>query len=91
MRWQRVRRPLDLWREDLLHRLMEREQETSTVISPGLAIPHVIVPDHHEMMIVRCRWASCSGHRNPRARRVRASPSHATTRLPPASPGPWQG
>jgi basic amino acid/polyamine antiporter, APA family len=36
--------------------LLAREKESSTVLAPGLAVPHVIVPgDHHfELMLVRC-------------------------------------
>lgn len=37
--------------------LMEREKETSTVIAPGLAIPHIIIKGTHkfDILLVRCR------------------------------------
>jgi mannitol/fructose-specific phosphotransferase system IIA component (Ntr-type) len=44
-------------REEILARLIEREKESSTVIQPGLAIPHIIVEgeNHFDMVLVRCR------------------------------------
>ncbi|MDX9981446.1 MAG: amino acid permease [Lentisphaeria bacterium] len=43
--------------EDTLHLLATREEESSTVLAPGLAMPHLVIPgDHHfELMLVRCR------------------------------------
>ena len=37
--------------------LTQREQESSTVIVPGLAIPHIVVPGEQitELLIARCR------------------------------------
>jgi amino acid transporter/mannitol/fructose-specific phosphotransferase system IIA component (Ntr-type) len=43
---------------DLLYRLfLERESKSGTVIRPGLAIPHIIVPgEHHfDVILVRCK------------------------------------
>ena len=42
--------------EEARQLLLAREEESSTVLAPGLAVPHVIVPgDHHfELMLVRC-------------------------------------
>ena len=37
---------------------MERERQSSTVIRPGLAIPHIIVPGEHQFQIVLVR---CQG------------------------------
>ena len=36
---------------------MEREEESSTVIRPGLAIPHIIVPGDHkfDILLARCK------------------------------------
>ena len=36
---------------------MEREKESSTVISPYLAIPHIIIEGHHifDIVLVRCK------------------------------------
>jgi amino acid transporter/mannitol/fructose-specific phosphotransferase system IIA component (Ntr-type) len=49
------RRNLDEQR--LYERLRERELEGTTVIQPGLAIPHVVVPGEHvfDVLLVRCR------------------------------------
>lgn len=44
--------------EDLLFELfMEREKQSCTVIGPGLAIPHIIVPgkNRFDVLLVRCR------------------------------------
>jgi len=49
--------------EVLLKLFLERERQSSTIIRPGLAIPHVIVPGEHlfEILVVRC----CPGIRFP--------------------------
>jgi amino acid transporter/mannitol/fructose-specific phosphotransferase system IIA component (Ntr-type) len=49
--------------EELLKRFQEREKQSSTIIRPGLAIPHIIVPGEHlfEILVVRC----CPGIRFP--------------------------
>ncbi len=41
----------------LLEKLLERERESSTVIAPGLAIPHVIVEGERrfDLLLARCR------------------------------------
>ncbi|MFC1502140.1 amino acid permease [bacterium] len=41
----------------LFHGFVEREKESSTVIRPGLAIPHVIVPEKNrfDILLVRCK------------------------------------
>jgi len=43
--------------ETLFNLLMERERESSTVIIPGLAIPHIIIEGDNkfEILLVRCR------------------------------------
>lgn len=44
--------------EDILFNLfVKREKESSTVITPGLAIPHIIVPgaDKFDILVVRCK------------------------------------
>ena len=53
----RLSKKLNLDRQDLLHRFLEREKQSGTVIKPGLAIPHIIVPGEHcfEIILVRCR------------------------------------
>ncbi len=41
----------------VLRLLLDREEESSTVLSPGLAIPHIIVDGEHTfmMLLARCR------------------------------------
>jgi len=44
--------------KDLLFKLfLEREKQSCTVITPGLAIPHIIIPGQNqfEVLLVRCR------------------------------------
>lgn len=43
--------------EQIYELLLEREQDTSTVIAPGLAIPHIILPGEQqfEILLVRCK------------------------------------
>lgn len=49
--------PLGVREEVLFTLLMEREKESSTVIIPGLAIPHIIIEGDNkfEILLVRCR------------------------------------
>jgi mannitol/fructose-specific phosphotransferase system IIA component (Ntr-type) len=49
--------------EELLKLFLERERQSSTIIRPGLAIPHIIVPGEglFEIVLVRC----CPGIRFP--------------------------
>ncbi|MGB3081527.1 MAG: amino acid permease [Candidatus Omnitrophota bacterium] len=42
----------------VLKLLLDREEQSSTVLSPGLAIPHVIIDGEHEFMIMLAR---CKG------------------------------
>ena len=44
-------------RRELLEKFMQREAEASTVIQPGLAIPHVVVEGQQkfEVLLVRAR------------------------------------
>jgi APA family basic amino acid/polyamine antiporter len=41
----------------LFHKLIQREKESSTVLMPGLAIPHIITEGYHEfeILMVRCK------------------------------------
>jgi APA family basic amino acid/polyamine antiporter len=43
--------------DELFRLFMEREKQSSTVIRPGLAIPHIIVPGKHrfDIVLVRCQ------------------------------------
>lgn len=48
---------LNISSDELFKRLKERESESSTVLSPYLAIPHIIIEGQHklEILLVRCR------------------------------------
>ena len=48
---------LDVTRQALYELFLERERESSTVVQPGLAIPHVIVKGHRlfDVVLVRCK------------------------------------
>ena len=50
-------RNLNIKPDDLFKLLLDREKDTSTVISPGLAIPHIVVEgeDTFEILLARCR------------------------------------
>jgi len=54
---------LNIAHEELLKLFLDREKQSSTIIRPGLAIPHIIVPGEHlfEILLVRC----CQGIRFP--------------------------
>ena len=48
---------LDMEPTDLHRLLLDREEESSTVLSPGLAIPHIIIQGEHkfDILLARCR------------------------------------
>jgi APA family basic amino acid/polyamine antiporter len=50
-------RRLEVDEESLFNRLMQREQQSSTVIAPGIAIPHTVIDgtDKFDIAILRCR------------------------------------
>ena len=52
-----VARRLDADRDAVFAMLMARERESSTVVAPGLAIPHIIVPGEKrfDIFVARCR------------------------------------
>jgi mannitol/fructose-specific phosphotransferase system IIA component (Ntr-type) len=59
---------LDMPADDLRERFERREAETSTVVDPGLAIPHVVVPGENrfDVVLVRCREGiEFPGHAEP--------------------------
>jgi APA family basic amino acid/polyamine antiporter len=60
---RRLSPKLKMRSEELLKLFLEREKQSSTIIRPGLAIPHVIVPGKNlfEILLVRC----CQGIRFP--------------------------
>lgn len=49
-------RRLNLEEAELYRKFIDRERESSTVIHPGLAIPHVIIDgqNHFDVLLVRC-------------------------------------
>ncbi|RKZ33983.1 hypothetical protein DRQ33_03125 [bacterium] len=49
---EKLERPLKENRDKIFELLMEREQESTTVIHPGLAIPHIIVPGEKKFAIL---------------------------------------
>ena len=58
--------------DDLLQLLLERERETSTVLSPMLAVPHVVVekPDAFDILLARCRDGVRFSEKSPDIRTV---------------------
>ena len=48
----------------LLRLLIERENESSTVLAPGLAIPHIVIEGDHafDILIARCRKGAVFSH-----------------------------
>ena len=51
----RLSERLGIDRQELLAALMAREQESSTVIGPGLAVPHVVIKGEHAFDILLAR------------------------------------
>ena len=51
----RLSEPLGTDRQELLAALMAREQESSTVIGPSLAVPHVVIEGEHAFDILLAR------------------------------------
>ncbi|MFH2092104.1 MAG: PTS sugar transporter subunit IIA [Pseudomonadota bacterium] len=54
---QMMSEPLDMNAADLNQMLTNREDEMTTVLAPGLAVPHIIVPGENKfsMLIARCK------------------------------------
>jgi mannitol/fructose-specific phosphotransferase system IIA component (Ntr-type) len=53
--------------DELYELFLQREQESSTVILPEIAIPHIIVPgrDVFDLLLVRCRAGTVFSELNP--------------------------
>lgn len=51
----------------LYEKLQQREADSSTVIQPGLAIPHILLEGHHlfDILLVRCRGGIIFHHDKP--------------------------
>lgn len=58
---------LGLSAKTLLEKLRAREAESSTVIQPGLAIPHIVVDGEHrfDILPIRCREGIVFGEGHP--------------------------
>lgn len=63
---------LNLPAEDLYELFLARERETSTVILPGLAIPHVVVEGKglFDLLLVRCRKGAVFSELHPPVKTV---------------------
>ena len=63
---------LNLEKSDIVSLLKAREAESSTLIQPGLAIPHIVVPGHHlfEIAIIRCKKGVVFDHDKPYAKAI---------------------
>jgi len=46
---------IDIDPEELTQAFIQRERESSTVIAPGLAIPHIVIPGEHKFKILLAR------------------------------------
>ncbi|MFW5800385.1 MAG: PTS sugar transporter subunit IIA, partial [Spirochaetota bacterium] len=53
---QKLAGKLDIDKEELYRMFIEREEESTTIIRPGLAIPHITIPGNSkfELIIARC-------------------------------------
>ena len=63
---------LNLDKPEIIDLLRKREDESSTVIMPGLAIPHIVVPGHHlfEIAIIRCKQGAIMHPDKPYAKAI---------------------
>jgi basic amino acid/polyamine antiporter, APA family len=57
---------LDMNEDELYGLFLDRERESSTVIQPGLAIPHIVLPGKNvfEIVLVRCKEGIVFGELN---------------------------
>jgi amino acid transporter/mannitol/fructose-specific phosphotransferase system IIA component (Ntr-type) len=64
---KRLARRVRIEPERLRHLLVEREKEASTVLSPTLAVPHVVVDetDSFDILLARCRQGIFFSHDAP--------------------------
>jgi len=63
---------LDIKSAELFRLLVEREQQSSTVLSPYLAIPHIIIDGEHrfDVLLARCREGIFFSAKEPTVRAV---------------------
>ena len=69
---QKVAQRIHLTEEKMYELLLEREKESSTVISPYLAIPHIIIEGSHifDIVLVRCKKGIDFSAANPNVQAV---------------------
>ncbi len=63
---------VDIDPDALLQLLLDREKDTSTVLSPVLAVPHVVVEgtEKFDMLLARCSKGVCFSEKAPEIRTV---------------------
>ena len=63
---------VDIAPDTLTQLLLDREKDTSTVLSPVLAVPHVVIEgaDKFDMLLARCRKGVCFSQKAPEIRTV---------------------
>jgi amino acid transporter/mannitol/fructose-specific phosphotransferase system IIA component (Ntr-type) len=63
---------LNVETDELLNLLMDRERQSSTVLSPGLAIPHIIIKGEHafDILLARCKEGIIFSESVPRVHAV---------------------
>ncbi|TSA55103.1 MAG: hypothetical protein D4R45_03015, partial [Planctomycetaceae bacterium] len=63
---------LDIGADELFRLLVEREKQSSTVLRPDLAIPHIVIPGQHafDILLARCRGGIFFSEKEPEVRAV---------------------
>jgi len=63
---------LSIGADELFRLLIEREKQSSTVLRPDLAIPHIVIPGEHafDIVLARCREGIFFSEKEPNVRAV---------------------
>ena len=63
---------LGIGADELFGLLVEREKQSSTVLRPDLAIPHIVIPGQHtfDILLARCREGIFFSEKEPKVRAV---------------------
>jgi len=63
---------LGIGADELFGLLVEREKQSSTVLRPDLAIPHIVIPGQHtfDILLARCREGVFFSKKEPKVRAV---------------------
>jgi len=63
---------LGIGADELFSLLVEREKQSSTVLRPDLAIPHIVIPGQHafDILLARCREGIFFSEKEPNVRAV---------------------